>query len=241
MSTLILCPGQEDPLEEGLTTHPVLAPRESHGQRKLAGYRPRSHKNFQQDWANNTTFHPNFASDVSESTFIFCPQEPRKPECWSHFHSLGLLRISQTPDTPCPVILNHLLRHCAGKPGHDPNYQDESQTPHPYVLLPQTFVLCWSLLLNSSCTQATRKLGCGRQNHLLHRMPPAVLLCLHVCGDRDVPVGSDGVRQICGHLQPSSLHRCDVSEALLLIGGCIILLGYSLFLDSYLLFIRIVL
>ena len=49
MSTPILCRGQEDPLEEGLTTHPVPSPRESHGQRNLAGYRPKSHKNFQQD------------------------------------------------------------------------------------------------------------------------------------------------------------------------------------------------
>ena len=182
-----------------MTTHPVFLPRESHGQRNLAGYGPWSRKNVQQYWGNNITFHSNFASDFSESTFIFCPQEPRKPECRSYFHSLGLLRISWTQDTPCPVILNHLLRHCAGEPGHDPNYQDKSQTPHPYVLLPQTFVLCWSLLLNSSYTQATRKLDCGRQNHLLHRMLHAIL-CLHICGDRDIPVGRDVIWPICGLL-----------------------------------------
>ena len=140
-----------------------------------------------------------FSFYSSGSTLIFCPQEPSKPECWGHFHCLGLLRISRTPDTSCPVILNHLLRQCAGEPGHDPNYQDKSQTPHPYVLLPQTFVLCWSLLLNSSYTQATRKLGCGRQNHLLHRMPHTIL-CLHICGDRDIPVGSDGIWPIHGRL-----------------------------------------
>ena len=223
-----------------MTTHPVFLPRESHERRNLAGYSPWSHKNVWQDWVNNTTFRSNFASDFSESTFIFCPQESRKPECWSHFHSLGLLRISWTPDTPLPVTLNHLLCHCAEEPGHDPNYHDKSQTPHPYVLLPQTFVLPWSLLLNSSYTQTTRKLDCVRQNHLLHRMHHAIL-CLHTCGDRDVPVGSDGIWPICGRLQPSSLHCCDVSEALFLIGGCIIHLGYSLFPDSYQLFIRIVL
>ena len=207
-----------------MTTLPVFLPRESHGQRNLVGYSPWSHKNIRQYWGNNITFHSNFAADFSESTFIFCPQEPRKPECWSHFHSLGLLRISWTPDTPLPVTLNHLLCHCAEEPGHDPNYYNKSQTPHPYVLLPQAFVLCWSLLLNSSYTQTTRKLDCVRQNHLLHRMHHAIL-CLHTCGDRDVHVGSDGIWPICGHLQPSSLHSCHVPEALFLIGGCIILLG----------------
>ena len=98
------------------------------------------------------------------------------------------------------------------------------------MLLSRPLILFGFLLLNSSYTQATRKPDCRRQNHLLHRMPHAVLLCLNICGDRDIPVGSDGVRPIRGHLQPSSLHRCDVSEALLLIGGCIILLecSYSL-------------
>ena len=32
--------GQKDPLEEGMATHPVFLPGESHGQRSLAGYSP---------------------------------------------------------------------------------------------------------------------------------------------------------------------------------------------------------
>ena len=32
--------GQEDPLEEGMATHSVFLPGESHGQRSLAGYCP---------------------------------------------------------------------------------------------------------------------------------------------------------------------------------------------------------
>ena len=32
--------GQEVALEKRMTTHPVLLPREAHGQRSLAGYRP---------------------------------------------------------------------------------------------------------------------------------------------------------------------------------------------------------
>ena len=32
--------GREDPLEEGMATHPVFLPGESHGQRNLAGYSP---------------------------------------------------------------------------------------------------------------------------------------------------------------------------------------------------------
>ena len=135
-----------------MTTHPVFLPRESHGQRKLAGYSPWSRKNVRQYWGNNITFHSNFASDFSESTFIFCPQEPRKPECWSHFHSLGLLRISWIPDTPCPVILHHLLRHCAGETGHDLNYQDKSllHTPMYYFLRHLSFAdLCYSTVITS--------------------------------------------------------------------------------------------
>ena len=36
--------GQEDPLEKEMTPTPVLLPGESHGQRSLAGYSPRGHK-----------------------------------------------------------------------------------------------------------------------------------------------------------------------------------------------------
>ena len=32
--------GGEDALEEGMATHPVFLPGESHGQRSLAGYSP---------------------------------------------------------------------------------------------------------------------------------------------------------------------------------------------------------
>ena len=32
--------GQEDPLEEGIATHSIFLPEESHGQRSLAGYGP---------------------------------------------------------------------------------------------------------------------------------------------------------------------------------------------------------
>ena len=36
--------GQEDPLEEGMATHSIFLPGESHGQRCLAGYGPWGHK-----------------------------------------------------------------------------------------------------------------------------------------------------------------------------------------------------
>ena len=36
--------GREDPLEKGMQPTPVFLPGESHGQRSLAGYSPRSHK-----------------------------------------------------------------------------------------------------------------------------------------------------------------------------------------------------
>ena len=36
--------GQEDPLEKGMQPTPVFLPGECHGQRRLAGYSPWSHK-----------------------------------------------------------------------------------------------------------------------------------------------------------------------------------------------------
>ena len=36
--------GQEDPLEEGMATHSVFLPGESHGQRSLAGYNLQGHR-----------------------------------------------------------------------------------------------------------------------------------------------------------------------------------------------------
>ena len=38
--TQVRSPGQEDALEKGLETTPVLLPEEAHGQRNLAGYSP---------------------------------------------------------------------------------------------------------------------------------------------------------------------------------------------------------
>ena len=35
---------QEDCLEEGMATHPVFLPEESHGQKSLVGYNPQGHK-----------------------------------------------------------------------------------------------------------------------------------------------------------------------------------------------------
>ena len=39
-----LIPGSGRPLEKGTATHPVLLPREFHGQESLVGYRPRGCK-----------------------------------------------------------------------------------------------------------------------------------------------------------------------------------------------------
>ena len=75
----------------------------------------------------------------------------------------------------------------------------------PHVLLPQPPVLCWFLLFHSHYTQTIRKLGCGEQNYLLHWMHHAVLLCMHIYGDRNIHVGSDGLWLICGSFQSSFL------------------------------------
>ena len=38
--TQVLSLGMEDPLQEGMATHSIVMPRESHRQRSLAGYSP---------------------------------------------------------------------------------------------------------------------------------------------------------------------------------------------------------
>ena len=42
--TQVQSPGREDPLEEGMTTHFIFLPGESHGQGSLADYSPWGHK-----------------------------------------------------------------------------------------------------------------------------------------------------------------------------------------------------
>ena len=42
--TWVQSPGWEDPLEEGIATDSVFLPRESHGERSLAGYSPWGYK-----------------------------------------------------------------------------------------------------------------------------------------------------------------------------------------------------
>ena len=123
---------------------------------------------------------PKLTSHFSESTFIHRPQEPRKPECGSHSHSLGLLEILRAPAATLPGLPHQLHNHRAGEARCDPEDQVQSQTPHSHVLLPQP-PLRWFLLLHSRYTQTIRKLGCRGQNHFLHWMHHAVLLHLHVC------------------------------------------------------------
>ena len=43
----VLSLGREDPLEKEMATHSSILPRESHGQRSLAGHSPRGHKEIQ--------------------------------------------------------------------------------------------------------------------------------------------------------------------------------------------------
>ena len=124
----------------------------------------------------------------------------RKSECQGHVHPLGLLRISQHPGSLVPGFPHRLCSHHDGEPVHDHHQQDQSQTPHPHVLFSQSLVLYWFLLLHHSYTQTLGEFGCGRQNHLFHRMHHAILLGLCVCSGRGIHVGSDALWLICGHL-----------------------------------------
>ena len=70
--------------------------------------------------------HRNQENQIAEVTFI-------------------LLGFSEYPELQIPLVLLFLTIYSVtvlGNLAHDPNYQDKSQTPHPYVLLPQIFVLC---------------------------------------------------------------------------------------------------
>ena len=42
--TLVQSLGREDPLKEGMATHPSILACKHHGQRRLAGYSPEGHK-----------------------------------------------------------------------------------------------------------------------------------------------------------------------------------------------------
>ena len=53
--------GWEDPLEEGIATHSIFLPGESHGQWSLAGYSPQGHK--ESDTTEMTYHAPNWPSD----------------------------------------------------------------------------------------------------------------------------------------------------------------------------------
>ena len=49
--------GWEDPLEEDVATHSVFSPGKSHGQRRLAGYSPQGHKEWDTTEQLNTYTH----------------------------------------------------------------------------------------------------------------------------------------------------------------------------------------
>lgn len=173
-------------------------------------------------------------------TSLFCIKDPWKSDSWSHLHPGWILRIPGAAGAPVPGVPDHLHGHCAGEPGHDSDHQDQSQTPHPHVLFPQSLVLCGFLLLYGSYTKTVGKPGCGRQNHLLSRMHSAILFCVHICDYRNLHVGGHGLWPLRGRLQSSAVHRGDVSETLLLAGGCMLLLGDTLFSDTYLFLVEII-
>ena len=92
----------------------------------------------------------------SNNNFVVCW---RKLECRSHVHPLGLLRISRPPGSPVPGFPHCLCSHRGGEPGHDHHHQDQSQTPHPRVVVSQSLVLCWFLLFHHSYTQTLAEFG----------------------------------------------------------------------------------
>ena len=92
----------------------------------------------------------------SNNNFVVCW---RKSECRSHVHPLGLLRISRPPGSLVPGFPHSLCSHRGGEPGYDHHHQDQSQTPHPRVLVSQSLVLCSFLLFHHSYTQTLAEFG----------------------------------------------------------------------------------
>ena len=72
--------GREDPLEEGMATHSVFLPGESHGQRSLAGYHPWGRKD----------------SDTTER--LHCSLSSQDSRVCSYFPVRGLQRVSLGAD-----------------------------------------------------------------------------------------------------------------------------------------------
>ena len=66
--TRVWPPGQEDPLEKGMTATPVFLPAEFHGESSLAGYSPWGLQRAGHNWAANT--HTPCAIDCSGSLKI---------------------------------------------------------------------------------------------------------------------------------------------------------------------------
>ena len=122
------------------------------------------------------------------SSFFF-PQKKRKLEWWHHLHSFWLLRSSRNPAATLLGFPHHLHSHCVGEPGHKPDYQAPSQTPHPmyFFLSYLSFVdFCYSTVvtpklleksfvqertfpsLDASCSSSSlaylwwQKLSCGQ-------------------------------------------------------------------------------
>ena len=113
---------------------------------------------------------------------------------------LGLLRIPAAPGAPLLGLLGHLYCLCGGKPRYDCDHQNQSQTSHPHVLLSQTSLLSWFLLLFCNHIQILRDLGWGHKDYLLCGLHDAILLWLHTCHYRDAHVSSDGLWPVCGCL-----------------------------------------
>ena len=57
----VLSLGREDPLEKEMATHSSILPRESHGQRSLAGHSPRGHKEIQLSDLTTIAIHSNIS------------------------------------------------------------------------------------------------------------------------------------------------------------------------------------
>ena len=67
--------GQEDPMEEGMTTHSLFLPGESHGLRSLAGYSPWGSKELDTTEQLNNNHHSRGTQSVH-----YTPLRPQDPQ-----------------------------------------------------------------------------------------------------------------------------------------------------------------
>ena len=135
--------GWEEPLEEGMATHSVFLPRESHGQRSLVGYGPWGHK---ESDTTEVTYH-------IQSCYIFLQRVLDCPDCG---HTVTAFTQTKT-------------QSCDKETRPNASCMWSSRHPQPDCMLqpPHFWILCYSRLAENPLFKADAS---PLQNSRVHQM-----------------------------------------------------------------------